>query len=259
MGQPAAPAAPAAAPHADLPRVSTFTRGDLTSAGGSGGGEGASPGSTKKGSYGASSMEGTFVAEVRWRTQCVAAAVWSSGRGEGSQHAGVPASRLAAAPCSHARVRYTALLRLNCAAARHCGVTAFVPVRAPLTLSIVQLDLSGRRAAHAPHRRAPLLLLRRQPESRQEAGAQSKCTPCSRTCVHADVTCGRADHHCSSPLLQVAKENIDLKNHKESSDYDNRSPLHLAARCATASLTVPLPLAVSARCPVSSLTPLLRQ
>jgi hypothetical protein len=79
MGQPAAPAAPAAAPHADLPRVSTFTRGDLTSAGGSGGGEGASPGSTKKGSYGASSMEGTFVAEVRWRTQwlrrCGAAAV----------------------------------------------------------------------------------------------------------------------------------------------------------------------------------------
>jgi hypothetical protein len=43
----------------------------------------------------------------------------------------------------------------------------------------------------------------------------------------------------SSPFLcpQVAKEKIDLTSQKESSDYDSRSPLHLAARRALCLLT----------------------
>jgi hypothetical protein len=52
--QPASPGG-AAKPPGDLPRVSTFARGDLANAGGD----------SNNGSFGASSMEGTFAGEVR--------------------------------------------------------------------------------------------------------------------------------------------------------------------------------------------------
>ena len=55
--QPASPGG-AAKTSGDLPRVATFTRGDLATAGGTGG-------DSNNGSFGASSMEGTFAGEVR--------------------------------------------------------------------------------------------------------------------------------------------------------------------------------------------------
>lgn len=52
--QPASPGG-GARTSGDLPRVATFTRGDLANAGGD----------SNNGSFGASSMEGTFAGEVR--------------------------------------------------------------------------------------------------------------------------------------------------------------------------------------------------